>query len=244
MHQPNRLVKAAVLASSITLLAALVAYRANAFPWQSAVEPVAAELVLGETSTVEALSSPGEPLPMPNVDINPFDTPRTPFDDAAAARATATVSASGSDGAFLSSSKSGAVFLPPESIGSGSGSTIMYSSKDGVVFPPNSPIASANAGAVMSGSKSDRVIVPQQPKKVARRATAVMPGSKSAAVIPPAPNSATAPAKTGSDAMMMSSSKSIILAPPPTQAAANSPPGVRSQRAQRARQSQAQELRP
>jgi hypothetical protein len=235
MHQPNRLVKAVVLASSIMLVAALVAYRANAFHWPTEAESIVSDSGISQTSSVEAFAGPAEPLPMPNVAINPFDTPRTPFDDAAAARTTATVSASGSDGAFVSSSKSGFVFLPPEPAGSGSGSTIMYSSKDGVVFPPNSPIASANAGVVMSGSKSDRVIVPQKPRQVERRATTVMHGSKSAVVIPPAPNSPAFPAKTVPDATMMSSSKSIILAPPPRQAAANSPFPGKSQSAQRPR---------
>jgi len=240
MHQPNRLVKAAVLTSSITLVAALVAYRANAFHRPGAEEPLVAESAIDQTFSVELLPGPGELLPIPNVDVNPFDTPHTSFDHAAAARATVTISASGSDGAFLTSSKSGAVFLPPESTGSGSGSAIMYSSKDGVVFPPNLPTASTSAGTVMDSSKSD----PQKTTKATFRARTVLPGSKSAAVIPPTPNSQAALMKTGPDTTMMSSSKSVILAPPPRQSAAQAPASSTPQRAQRARQSQAREPRP
>jgi hypothetical protein len=235
MYQPNRLVKAAVLASSVTLVGALVAYRANAFHWHALAEPGAPDHYMSQASSDGTLPGSGEPLTTLNFEINPFDAQRTPFDEAAVARTTVTASASGSDGAYLSSPKSGPVFLPPAPSGSGSGSTIMYSSKDGVVFPPDSPTASASAGTVMAGSKSDRVLVPQKPRQVERRGTTVMQGSKSGVIIPPAPNSPAAPAKTGPDATMMSSSKSIILAPPPIQAAANSPARGKSQSAQRSR---------
>src|SRR5262245_8934644 len=155
MNQPPLVVRAAVLTTSITLVAALVVYRADAFPWQTMVEPVADDSGMSQKSAAETLPVAADFLPLPNVDNNPFDTPRTPFDEVVASRATVTVSASGSDGAFLSSSKSGRVLLPPSPTGSGSGSTIMYSSKDGVVFPPNSPTLSASAGTVLAGSKSD-----------------------------------------------------------------------------------------
>jgi hypothetical protein len=244
MHQPNRFIKAAVLASSIMLVAALVAYRANAFPWQSGLEPVTADSGSHVTSAADSLPVSREPLPLPNDDINPFDTPRTPFDEVVAARATATVSASGSDGALMSSPKFGPVFVRPEFTVSGSGSDIFYSSKDGIVLPPYAFTASPSDGTVMGSSKSDRVIVPQKTAQAKARPATVMPGSKSAAVIPAAPTPPVAPAKTGWDATMMSSSKSIVLTPPPKQAAANAPARGKSQSAQRARQSQVQEPRP
>src|SRR5262245_55700140 len=143
MSQPNRFVKGTVLASSITLVAALVVYRADAFHWQTVAEPAAASSDVSPTTAAETLAISAEPPSSSYVDFDPFDTPRSPFDKVAAAQPTVAVSASGSDGALMDSSKSGRMFLAPATTGSGSGSTIMYSSKDGIVFPPNSPTAPA-----------------------------------------------------------------------------------------------------
>src|SRR5262245_9596565 len=129
MNQPPLVVRAAVLTTSITLVAALVVYRADAFPWQTMVEPVADDSGMSQKSAAETLPVAAGFLPLPNVDNNPFDTPRTPFDEVVASRATVTVSASGSDGAFMSSSKSGRVSLPTSTSARGSGSTRICTSQ-------------------------------------------------------------------------------------------------------------------
>jgi hypothetical protein len=200
---------------------------------------VAADAGVSQTTAAVTLPLSVETLPPPHVYVNLSDTPRTPFDEVAAAQTT--ISASGSDGEFMGSSKSARMFLPQGPTASGSGSSaIMYSSKDGIVFPPNSATAPAPAATVLSA----RVIAPQKTAQTQARPATVMPGSKSAAVISPSPNSPAIPAKTGSEATMMSSSKSIILTPPPRQATAPGQVRGKFQSAQRARQPRIEETRP
>jgi hypothetical protein len=218
MHHPNRLVQAAVLASSILLVGVFVAYRANAFNQRGDIDPLRDNSQSSQAVVVRNGASSADSRPLPALEVNPFDPPRSALEEAAALQPPINGLINGMagepQGTYISSPKSGPIFVPSEPTASGSGSTIMsgsksffvfkspnsipaasgsgstiiYSSKSGTILPPPSPVQTVTGGTVMGGSKSDRVFVLQKPAGIA-----------------------------DSTAIMMSGSKSIILTAPPSQ---------------------------
>jgi hypothetical protein len=217
MHQPNRLVKAAVLASSILLVGVLVAYRANAFN-----ERGEADLPRERAATNQEVYSQnwdGSVVfqPLPDLDANPFNPPRSALEEAAVQRPPVNGfingMASEPDGIYISSPKSGPIFVPSEPSASGSGSTIMYGSNDGFVLtsPNFVPAASGSGSTFIYSSKSGTILPPPSPVQTVTGGT-VMAGSKSDRVFVPQKS-----ARNSGQATMMSSSKSFILTSPASQ---------------------------
>jgi hypothetical protein len=210
MHHPNRLVQAAVLASSILLVGVFVAYRANAFgSWRGFADSTDNNTAMSPAVIARTGASSADTRPLPDLDANPFNPPRSALEEAAALRppinglingmagepegiyisgpkfgpifVPTEPAASGSGSTIMSGSKSFFVFTSPNSVpaASGSGSTIIYSSKSGTILPPPPPVQTVTGGTVMGGSKSDRVFVPQKPAGIADSTTIMMSGSKS-----------------------------------------------------------------
>jgi hypothetical protein len=159
MRQPNRLVKTAVLASSILLVGAFVAYRAKAFNPHGEADPRGDHSGANRGVSAGTGLRPVDSRPLPDFDFNPFNPPRSALEEAAAQRPPINGFipdglADEPDETYMSGSKSDRVFLPQWSAKDDDRAIIMSSSKSFILAPPPSQAAASGPARGVSQSST------------------------------------------------------------------------------------------